>query len=135
MPVHIDSCVCLESLVQLRGGVELKCWEKWKKVQKKCLSFSPRSSRPKATDPEGSEAFVHVSSEWEVVQGLGSPSKSFGDNPQDIFPGITLRIVNEENASYKPHRHSRRNYTRRYPSRVMTTSSPTTSRETHHLGK
>ncbi|KAM7481424.1 hypothetical protein LguiB_006007 [Lonicera macranthoides] len=90
---------------------------------------------PKATDPEGSEAFVHVSSEWGVVQGLGSPSKSFGDNPQDIFSGITLRIVNEENASYKPHRHSRRNYTRRYLSRVMTISSPTTSRETHHLGK
>ncbi|KAM7509047.1 hypothetical protein LguiA_019500 [Lonicera macranthoides] len=48
-----------------------------------CLSFSPRSSRPKATDPEGSEAFVHVSSEWGVVQGLGSPSRSFGDSPHD----------------------------------------------------
>ncbi|KAM7519129.1 hypothetical protein LguiB_018091 [Lonicera macranthoides] len=36
-------------------------------------SFFPRSSMPKATDPEGSEALVHVSSKWEVAQGLGSP--------------------------------------------------------------
>ncbi|KAM7493613.1 hypothetical protein LguiB_028222 [Lonicera macranthoides] len=91
-----------------------------------------RSSRPKAIDPEGSEALARVSSEWGVAQGFGSPSKPFGDNSQDIFPGITLRIVNEENTSYKPQRHSRKNYTRRYPSRVMTISSPTTSRETHH---
>ncbi|KAM7473689.1 hypothetical protein LguiB_020932 [Lonicera macranthoides] len=40
------------------------------------------------------------------------------------FPGTTLRIINEENISYKPHRHPGRNYTRRYPSRVMTITSP-----------
>ncbi|KAM7510495.1 hypothetical protein LguiB_009370 [Lonicera macranthoides] len=91
---------------------------------------------PRTTDLEDSEALVHVSSEWGVAQGLGSASRSFGDNPQDIFPGMTLRIVNEENTSYKPHRHSGKNYTRRYPSRViMTISSPTTSRGTHQMGK
>ncbi|KAM7463886.1 hypothetical protein LguiA_032007 [Lonicera macranthoides] len=96
-------------------------------------SVSPRGqSRPRTTDPEDSEALVHVFSEWGVAQGLGSPSRSFGDNPQDIFPGMTLRIVNEENTSYKPSRHPGKNYTRRYPSRVLTINSPTTSRETHH---
>ncbi|KAM7462021.1 hypothetical protein LguiA_030142 [Lonicera macranthoides] len=96
--------------------------------------FHPAVStfRPRTTDLEGFEALVHVSSQWGVAQGLGSLIKSFGDNPQDIFSRITLRIVNEENASYKPHRRSGKNYTRRYPSRVMTISSPTTSRETHH---
>ncbi|KAM7519044.1 hypothetical protein LguiB_018006 [Lonicera macranthoides] len=34
--------------------------------------FTPRSSRPRTTDPEGSEALIHVSSEWGVAQGLGS---------------------------------------------------------------
>ncbi|KAM7480983.1 hypothetical protein LguiB_005566 [Lonicera macranthoides] len=92
----------------------------------------PGHSRPRTTDLEGSKAFIHVSSEWGVAQGLGSSSKSFGDNPQDIFLGITLRIVNEENTSYKSHRHSGKNYTRRYAIRVMTISSPTTSRGTHH---
>ncbi|KAM7522970.1 hypothetical protein LguiA_012872 [Lonicera macranthoides] len=63
-------------------------------------SVSPRDqSRPRTTDPEDSEALVYVSSEWGVAQGLDSPSMSFGDNPQDIFLGITLRIVNEENAN------------------------------------
>ncbi|KAM7478266.1 hypothetical protein LguiA_026479 [Lonicera macranthoides] len=40
--------------------------------------FSPRLSRLKATDPEGSEALVHVSSEWGVAQGLGFPNPSVG---------------------------------------------------------
>ncbi|KAM7480850.1 hypothetical protein LguiB_005433 [Lonicera macranthoides] len=83
-------------------------------------SVSPRDqSRPRTTDPEDSEALIHVSFEWGVAQELGSPSRSFGDNPQDIFPGMTLRIVNEENTSYKPSRHPRKNYTRRYPSRSI----------------
>ncbi|KAM7474990.1 hypothetical protein LguiB_022233 [Lonicera macranthoides] len=67
--------------------------------------FTHRSSRPRATDPEGSEAHVHVSSEWGVAQGL----------------------FNEDNTSYKPHQRSGKNYTRQYPSRVMSISSPTTS--------
>ncbi|KAM7473434.1 hypothetical protein LguiB_020677 [Lonicera macranthoides] len=87
------------------------------------------SCKPKTTHLEGSKALIHVSSEWEVAQGLGSPSRLFGDNPQDIFPRITLRIVNEENASYKPHRRFGKNYTRQYPSKVMTISSPTISRD------
>ncbi|KAM7490697.1 hypothetical protein LguiA_033618 [Lonicera macranthoides] len=52
---------------------------------------------PRAIDPEGSEALDHVSSKWGVVQGLTSQNKSFEDNPQHTFPGITLWIVNEEN--------------------------------------
>ncbi|KAM7510615.1 hypothetical protein LguiB_009490 [Lonicera macranthoides] len=48
--------------------------------------------------------FLSMSPPGEVVaQGFGSPSRSFGDNPQDIFPGITLRIVNEENAHTSSH--------------------------------
>ncbi|KAM7509942.1 hypothetical protein LguiB_008817 [Lonicera macranthoides] len=42
----------------------------------KIFTFSPRGqSRPRTTDPEDSEALVHVSSEWGVAQGLGSPSR------------------------------------------------------------
>ncbi|KAM7507315.1 hypothetical protein LguiA_017768 [Lonicera macranthoides] len=46
----------------------------------------PRTENP--ASPEGSKVLVHVSSRWGVVQGLGSPSRSFGDNPRDgHFPG------------------------------------------------
>ncbi|KAM7477336.1 hypothetical protein LguiA_025549 [Lonicera macranthoides] len=37
--------------------------------------ISPRGQfRPKTTDPEDFEALIHVSSEWGVAQGLGSPN-------------------------------------------------------------
>ncbi|KAM7507380.1 hypothetical protein LguiA_017833 [Lonicera macranthoides] len=46
----------------------------------------PRTENP--ASPEGSKVLVHVSSRWGVVQGLGSPSRSFRDSPRDgHFPG------------------------------------------------
>ncbi|KAM7528405.1 hypothetical protein LguiB_031815 [Lonicera macranthoides] len=143
--VKLQICGC-HDLAEIRGLEELKSLKSLDITSCSSIEHTSDSTSsadpddepqslgtwPRTTDPEDSEALVHVSSEWGVAQGLGSPSRSFGDNPQDIFPGMTLRIVNEENTSYKPHRHSRKNYTRRYPSRVMTISSPTTSRETHH---
>ncbi|KAM7528358.1 hypothetical protein LguiB_031768 [Lonicera macranthoides] len=96
---------------KLTGG-SAAAWVKGHEMQTDLGDYLTRT-----TDPEDSEALVHVSSEWGAAQGLGSPSRSFGDNPQDIFPKVTLRIVNEENTSYKPSRHPEKNYTRQYPSR------------------
>ncbi|KAM7517590.1 hypothetical protein LguiB_016552 [Lonicera macranthoides] len=89
--------------------------------------------RSRTTDLERSKVLIHVSSEWGVALGTCSPSNSFRDNCAGHFSKNKLRIVNEENTSYKPSRQSGKNYTRRYPSRIITISSLTTSRETHHL--